>query len=123
MPETRIIIYQDKSGKAPLIKWLKGVPEKVQNKCYVYIERLEQEGHALRRPVAEHLGDGIYELRPTHKHVQYRILYTFVGQNVVLLTHGLVKEREMPASEIARAMEYKRRYEANPQLHTYFIEE
>jgi hypothetical protein len=33
--------------------------------------------------------------------------------------HGLVKERVVPPKEIDRAVERKKRFEANPPRHTY----
>jgi hypothetical protein len=38
---------------------------------------------------------------------------------VVVVSHGLKKEGEIPAVEIIRATERKRRFEANPQAHTF----
>jgi len=53
------------------------------------------------------------------KGVHYRILYFFSGKDVVVVSHGLKKEGEIPAVEIIRATERKRRFEANPQAHTF----
>jgi hypothetical protein len=36
-----------------------------------------------------------------------------------VVSHGLVKERVVPAREIDRAVERKKRFEANPARHTY----
>ena len=49
------------------------------------------EGHELRRPEADFLRDGIYEL-----------LYFFHGQNVAVLAHGLTKEAEAPEQLIIK---------------------
>jgi phage-related protein len=74
-------------------------------------------GHELRRPNADYLRDGIHELRVKRGRVNYRVLYFFHGQNVALLAHALTKEREVPAREIDRAVERKRRYEKSPFKH------
>ena len=95
MPETSIVIYKATNGSAPLIEWLKKRAPKVQDKCIALIELLPSRGHELRRPYADYLDGGVYELRPIVKHVQFRILYCFVGRNVVLLTHGLVKTKKI----------------------------
>ena len=58
-----------------VLAWLKTIPPKAQRKCLVYLGQLELEGHELRRPAADLLRDGIYELRPTLQGVHYRILY------------------------------------------------
>jgi phage-related protein len=74
-------------------------------KCRRYLLRLAQFGNELRRPVADYLRDGIYELRIRHTRVNYRILYGFVGQDVVLISHGITKERLVPANEIELAVQ------------------
>ncbi|MEH1871881.1 type II toxin-antitoxin system RelE/ParE family toxin [Nostoc sp.] len=42
------------------------------------MEQLAEYGFELRRPAADLLRDGIYELRAKHVRVQYRILYFFM---------------------------------------------
>lgn len=124
MPQTQLIIYQEANGTAPLIEWLKCQGKKVQNKCQAFIEHLAEHGRDVRRPQADILRDGIYELRPKRQGIQYRILYAFVGQQVVLLTHGFIKEDDkVDPAEINRAIEYRKKYEMNPELHTYKAEE
>lgn len=63
MPGTEVIMFQETDGTVPLIKWLDRLPEKVQDKCLVKIQRLEEQGYALHRPEADNLRDGIHELR------------------------------------------------------------
>src|SRR6266446_7035475 len=77
----------------------------------------ERQGHELRRPIADILRDGIYELRPSYQGVNYRILYFFSGKNIVVISHGLSKKAKVPAIEIDRAIERKNKYEANPEVH------
>ncbi|MDR3108317.1 MAG: type II toxin-antitoxin system RelE/ParE family toxin [Planctomycetaceae bacterium] len=76
-------------------------------------------GHDLRRPIADYLEDGIYELRIKHRRLHYRILYSFVGQQIVLLTHGIIKEQRIPPKEIQLARERREKWQTNPKLHTY----
>jgi len=78
---------------------------------------LRSQGHELRRPLADFLRDGIYELRPSYQGVHYRILYFFSGKNIVVISHGLSKKADVPATEIDRAIERKNKYEANPRIH------
>jgi len=73
----------------------------------------------LRRPEADFLRDGIYELRVSHRGVHHRILYFFHGAIAAVVSHGLVKERAVAPREINRAIERKKRFEANPPRHTY----
>jgi hypothetical protein len=46
-------------------------------------------------------------------------LYFFHGTLAAVVSHGLVKERMVPPKEIDRAVERRKRFEANPQRHTY----
>ncbi len=50
-------------ANVPIIDWLDRLPQKVQTKCFIKLERLAQLGHELRRPEADFLRDKIYELR------------------------------------------------------------
>jgi hypothetical protein len=99
--------------------WLKALPNKVQRKCLTFIAQLEMRGHELRRPIVDFLRDGIYELRPSHQNIQYRILYFFSGKDVVVLSHGITKGGAVPGLEINRAIERKKRFEADPKAHSY----
>jgi phage-related protein len=95
------------------------LPSKVQDKVYLRLERLREAGHELRRPEADFLRDGIYELRVSLRGVHHRILYFFHGTIAAVVSHGLVKERAVPPKEIDRAVERKKQFEANPPNHTY----
>jgi phage-related protein len=119
MPRTLVVFYKDRKGNVPTLEWMDALPAKVQDKCVVKIERLRELGHALRRPEADLLGNGIYELRVGWEGVNYRILYFFHGQVAAVLAHGIVKEREVPAKDIERALERKRLFEQDPEGHTY----
>ena len=83
------------------------------------LDRLREMGHELRRPEADLLRDGIYELRVSLQGVHHRVLYFFHGTVAAVVSRGLVKERVVPPKEIDRAVERKKRFEANPQKHTY----
>ncbi len=118
MPEMEVLIFAEDDGSPPLLAWLDGLPPKVQDKCLVRIERLGEMGHDLRRPEADSLRDGIHELRATFRGIHYRMLYFFHGQRAVI-SHGLVKEREVPSGEIDLAIDCWRQFENDPDKHTY----
>jgi hypothetical protein len=116
VPQSEIVFYRE--GKTVLFEhWLRELPVKVQAKCLSQVSLLRSQGHELRRPIADFLRDGIYELRPTYQGIHYRILYFFSGKNVVVISHGLSKESDVPAVEINRAIERRKAYEANPKAH------
>lgn len=119
MPETSVILFREEDGSCPFVDWFDKLPAKVQDKCYLRLERLREMGHELRRPEADFLRDGIYELRVSLGSVHYRILYFFHGAMAAVVAHGLVKERVVPPKEIDHAVRRKRLFEANPDKHTH----
>ena len=82
MPKTKVLLFQEDDGTVPLLEWL------------------AELGQELRRHEADFLRDEIYELRVGLQAQNYRMLYFFHGKAVVVLSHGLVKEREVPTKEI-----------------------
>ncbi len=75
-------------------------------------------GYELRRPEADLLRDGIYELRIDLQGIHYRILYFFHGNAEVVISHGLRKERAVPAVEIDRAIAHRNLFFRHPEVHT-----
>jgi phage-related protein len=119
MPKATIRIYRESNGSVPLLEWLDEQPAKVQDKFRVLVELLGEKGYDLRRPSCDFLESGIYELRARYLNVQYRILYGFVGKNIVLLSHGCTKESEVPKKDIKQAIENCKKYMSHPDVHTY----
>lgn len=120
MPETEVLIFAEDDGSAPLLVWLDALPPKVRVKCDVRTDLLRNMGHDLRRPLADFLRDGIHELRVGFQGISYRVLYFFNKQRAVI-SHGLIKEKEVPEKEIDLAVDRKRRFEADPEKHTYGV--
>src|SRR3970282_537117 len=119
MPKTTVVFYQDDPETVPVLDWLDSLPTKALDKCRVRIERLREIGHELRRPEADFLRDGIYELRVGYRGINYWMLYFFHGNVAAVLLHGLTKEREVPPKEIEKALERKGKFEAHPKRHTH----
>ena len=122
MPHTRLLFFQDADGVAPVWEWLKDLRAanpKAYAKCVVRIRRLVELGHELRRPEADLLRDGIYELRARLGTVNYRILYFFHGRNVAVLAHAITKKDDLPVVEINRAVARKQTFIASPVAHTF----
>ena len=119
MPKISVVFYQEDAQTVPVLDWLDRLPTRAQDKCRVRMERLRDLGHELRRPESDYLRDGIYELRMGLQGMNYRMLYFFHGRVAAVLTHGLVKEREVPPREIAEAIRRKRKFELDPEGHTY----
>jgi phage-related protein len=122
MPRTVVVFYQDEAGKVPVMEWLRALrrtDSKAYAKCVVRIRRLVELGHELRRPEADLLRDGIYELRAKKGRVNYRILYFFHGPQVAILGHALTKEGAIPNAEIERIIQRKKAFARNPSRHSY----
>lgn len=119
MPKTKVIIYRESDGTVPLLDWLDKLPEVARDKCMNVIELLADRGNQLRRPVCDYLRDGIYELRTRSGTVNYRILYGFAGQNIVLLSHGFTKEKMIPKREVERAVKNLKSFKQDPNAHIY----
>lgn len=127
MPQSKVVFYQDEKGKAPVLDWLQDLLKRDRKgyaNCIARIQQLADSGYELRRPAADFLWDGIYELRAKHVRVQYRILYFFHGRNIAILAHAITKEEsQVPVNKIERAIQRKALVEARPKIHTYIEED
>jgi len=120
LAQTEVFFFREpKNDSVPLLDWLDELPVKVQAKCIERIDRLGELGHELRRPEADFLRDGIYELRASYQSVHYRMLYFFAGKAVVVVSHGLTKEREVPTRQIDLAVERKKKVAADFDRFTF----
>ena len=111
MPGKSVLYYPDARGEAPALKFLLALGQDEQQKAFAYLSYLEEQGERLRRPIAEYLGDKIYELRPK----QVRILYAFAGHHAVILHAFRKKTGPVPPSEKqlahTRLADFVQRYE------------
>jgi len=122
MPPCRVVFFRDVHGCVPVLNWLRHIGKRdraVVAKCYERITRLAELGHELRRPLADYLRDGIYELRVRRGTVNYRILYAFHDQTAAVLVHALTKDAAVPRVDIDGARERKQLFERDPGLHCY----
>jgi len=121
MPETELLFYREEDGTVPLVDWFYSIPSKAVVKCRDRMKRLKELGHEIRRPHADYLRDGIYELRASLEGVHYRMLYFFHGNTAVVISHGIVKEQRVPPKEIDRAIERRENFLKNPKQHTHEV--
>ncbi|MGK7944367.1 MAG: type II toxin-antitoxin system RelE/ParE family toxin [Microcystaceae cyanobacterium] len=121
MPPTKLIFYQDEQQRVPILEWLDQLPNKVQTKCFVKLERLAQLGYELRRPETDFLRDKIYELIINFRGTKYCILYFFYQNQAIIISCCLFKARKVPPAEIEKAIRHTIQFEHNPELHTYRI--
>ena len=126
MSRTNVFFYQEGENDVPVLDWLRALrhsDQRAYETCVAAIERLVEFGHELRRPLADFLRDGIYELRVRKGRVNYRILYFFHGRNLAILGHALTKEDKIPKADFERALRRKKAFEADPTKHSYSEEE
>src|SRR2546429_9250380 len=97
MPQTRLLFFRNADDFAPAWEWLKDLRasnHRADAKCAVRIRRLAEMGHELRRPEADFLRDGIYELRARLGTVNYRMLYFFHRRDVAVRAKAITQEDE-----------------------------
>lgn len=123
MPPTEVVFYREKADEVPVLDWLTGIrgsDPKAYEKCVAAIGMLAASGHELRRPIADYLQEGVYELRTKRGRVNYRILYFFHGRDLAILTHALTKEGMISSSDLKRALRRKKLFEQAPSTHSYY---
>ena len=75
------------------------------------IAALRELGNTARRPLADYLEDGIYELRTRRFKKQFRVLYTFAGRHTILLLAGFEKKtKSVPARRLKKAKALRKDY-------------
>lgn len=121
MPATVVWFYRERGGDAPVLEYLRALRRSDRTayaKCLVRLSRLAELGHELRRPEADLLRDGIYELRIRSGRVNHRILYFFRARNIAIAAHALTKEAAVPTTDLDRAIRRRQLFEADPDAHT-----
>jgi hypothetical protein len=104
------IYYETNKGQCPVQDFIDSRNKKRdQAKVLTQIEALEQRGPTLPRPYADHLDDGIHELRIRLSGEQIRILYFFCFKDFIILTNAFAKTTShVPGSAIQEAKRYRK---------------
>ena len=92
MPPVEVVLYREIDGSVPLRDWLDRLPAKARDKCFVTLERLEDLGNELRRPVADTCGTAFTSCGSISETATIRMLYFFARPRIVVVSHGLIKE-------------------------------
>ncbi len=118
-----LLFFREDDGTTPFLDWFRALPVKAQDRCRERIGRLRELGNVLRRPEADYLRDGIFELRTKAEGINYRMLYFFHGRQAVVVSHGIAKQQAIvPPKEIDRTITRKRKFAADPGLHSHTLE-
>ena len=83
----QICYFVEQRGRIPAAEFIDSLTEKEQAKVFGYLHELKKKGFRMRRPMAEYLREGIYELRPKDN----RIFYFFFLDNNIVVLHGIKK--------------------------------
>lgn len=83
-----IYYFVDEKEHNPVKGFIESLPLKKQAKIFAYLIELKNQGHNLRRPMADYVGNEIYELRPKDN----RIFYFFFLKDTAVLLHAIKKK-------------------------------
>ena len=109
--EFKALFYKKTDGTEPAKEFLNRLDKKMRAKMARTIAIFESIGTDLRAPYSKHLDDGIFEFRAQVGNDISRVLYFFIVDRRVILTHGFIKKTEKtPPSEIERAKQYRTDY-------------
>lgn len=99
-----IYYFVDEPGENPVKAFIKTLAVKERAKVFAYISELKKQGNNLRRPMADYLEDGIYELRPKDN----RIFYFFYLKDNAVLIHAIKKRtRQIPRNDLSLCLKRK----------------
>lgn len=108
-----VCLFVDEKGSVPVEEFVLSLPVKERAKIFAYLSELEAEGPKLRRPMADYLGNGIYELRPKDN----RVFYFFYLREYVVLLHAIRKKTDkIPQVDLTICQKRKRQVEAGEAL-------
>lgn len=108
-----VCFFVDDRGRNPVKGFIEELPPKDQAKVLAYLEELKRQGHNLRRPMADYLRDGIYELRPRDN----RVFYFFILQEHAVLLRAIKKKsNKIPEKDVELCLKRKRQVEISGKM-------
>lgn len=128
MQNLPVVFFKEDDGSVPFLRWLDHEVArrnaKIAIKCLARLRVLRDLGpKELTVEFTKPLRDGIWELRIEYQRVNYRILYFFSKERMIVVSHGCWKEAQVPPKEIDLAIERKVRFESDTMRYTYVWEE
>jgi len=104
-----VYYYVDPRGNKPIIEFIEALSFNDQTKVFAYIRELRKQGYNLRRPMADYIGNDIYELRPKDN----RIFYFFYLKNNAVLVHAIKKKtNKIPPIDLTLCLRRKQEIES-----------
>ena len=108
----RVVFFKTDTGNEPVRAWLKELPKE---DCKIIGADILTVQYAwpVGKPLVDHLGDGLWEVRSRLDHRIARTLFAVVNQEIVLL-HGFIKKQpRTPPDELELAKKRKKQYLQN----------
>lgn len=102
-------------GKCPVADFLSSIDNtKLKTKTLRSIKQLAILGNKAKKPLSDHVKDGIFELRTEQHNNITRVFYFFVFGNKIILTNGYIKKNQkMDSGEFNKAKKYRNIYFEN----------
>jgi phage-related protein len=110
-----VVFYRDARGRAPVERFIEGLPSKLQARLLRTINLLAEHGTELTAPLAEKVtGERFWELRIRQGTNIVRVFYFAATRRRMVLLHAFIKKSQRaPRREIetarARYDEYRSR--------------
>jgi len=105
-----LVLFEDEHGRCPVRDYLRSQSKRVRGHAGWLLQVLEEQGHRLERPIAAHLGEGIYELRIIVERQQHRILFFFDHESILATNAFLKKSDKVPETELTKAKKARREW-------------
>ncbi len=108
----KVVFFKTDTGHEPVRGWLKAL---AKEDCKVIGTDILTVQYAwpVGKPLVDHPGDGIWEVRSRLENRIARTLFVVVNQEIVLL-HGFIKKQQKtPTDELALAKKRKQQYLQN----------
>lgn len=100
--QLEVVFYRTAAGREPVREWLKSLPKEDRRTIGIDLKTV-QFGWPLGMPLVRKLESGLWEVRSSLDRRVARVLFTTVGDRMVLL-HGFIKKaQKMPSGDIELA--------------------
>ena len=104
-----VVFFRTEAGNEPVREWLKGLPKEDRKTIGEDILTV-QYAWPVGKPLVDHLGEGIWEIRSRLANRIARTLFIEAEEEIVLL-HGFIKKtRKTPKDDLVLAKKRKKQY-------------
>ena len=108
----KVVFFKTDTGNEPVREWLKTLSKE---DCKIIGTDILTVQYAwpVGKPLVDHLGDGLWEVRSRLDNRIARTLFVMVNQEIILL-HGFIKKQQKtPPDELGLAKKRKKQYLQN----------